>query len=115
MKIDNSIETSKDNILPNYTIEASLFDTASWYSTDGYADLASSNVASLKLNPSPSTSLGFHGYWLEGRLEMPRLWSAEQVRTLHLFFHFVSSCLVLKLKADHFKLYIPFYLLVFIE
>ncbi|KAB2627403.1 beta-galactosidase [Pyrus ussuriensis x Pyrus communis] len=78
VKIDNSIETSKDSILPNYTIEASLFDTASWYSTDGYADLASSNVASLKLNPSPSTSLGFHGYWLEGRLEMPRLWSAEQ-------------------------------------
>ncbi|TQD77556.1 hypothetical protein C1H46_036910 [Malus baccata] len=85
VKIDNSRETSKDSFLPNYTIEASLFDTASWYSTDGYADLASSNVASLKLNPSPSTSLGFHGYWLEGRLEMPRLWSAEQITNTHFY------------------------------
>ncbi|XP_070681182.1 uncharacterized protein [Malus domestica] len=78
VKIDNSRETSKDSILSNYTKEASLFDMASWYSSDGFADLASSNVASLKLNPSPSTRLGFHGYWLEGRLEKPRLWSAEQ-------------------------------------
>ncbi|CAN6567119.1 unnamed protein product [Malus baccata var. baccata] len=78
VKIDNCRETSKDSILSNYTIEASLFDMASWYSSDGFADLASSNVASLKLNPSPSTHLGFHGYWLEGRLEKLRLWSAEQ-------------------------------------
>ncbi|KAM1974337.1 hypothetical protein ACFX15_039247 [Malus domestica] len=94
VKIDNSRETSKDSILSNYTKEASLFDMASWYSSDGFADLASSNVASLKLNPSPSTRLGFHGYWLEGRLEKPRLWSAEQGLLICCFFLFLPVLLL---------------------
>ncbi|XP_020414127.1 uncharacterized protein LOC18785437 [Prunus persica] len=78
VKIDNSRETSKDSVLANYVIEAALFDTACWYSIDGYGDLHLSYVASIKLNLSSSTSLGFHGYLLVGRLDMPRLWSAEQ-------------------------------------
>ncbi|XP_050381024.1 uncharacterized protein LOC126798186 isoform X2 [Argentina anserina] len=78
VKIDNSRETSKDNFLDNFTIEAALFDSGSWYSSGGSADLLSSNVANLKLGPSPSTTLGFHDYSLVGRLEVPRLWSAEQ-------------------------------------
>jgi beta-galactosidase len=84
VKIDNSRETSKDRVLENYNIEAALYDTGSWYNFDGYADLLASNVANIKLNPS-TASLGFHGYVLDGRLEMPRLWSAEQVRELCLF------------------------------
>lgn len=77
VKIDNSHETSKDTVLANYIIEAALYDTGSWYNCDGYADLLSSNVANIKLNPS-TASLGFHGYVLVGRIEKPRLWSAEQ-------------------------------------
>lgn len=93
MKIDNSRETSKDGVLTNYTIEAALYDTGSWYNFDGYSDLLSSNVANIKLTPS-TASLGFHGYVLVGRIEMPRLWSAEQVRKLSSFrfvFHFLVN------------------------
>lgn len=79
MKIDNSRETSKDSVLANFIIEAVLFDTESWYRSGGSVDLLSSNVANLKLDLSPSTRLGFHGYLLVGRLKVPRLWSAEQV------------------------------------
>ncbi|KAI4332992.1 hypothetical protein L6164_017850 [Bauhinia variegata] len=77
VKIDNSRETPKDNVLANYTIEAVLYDSGSWYSYDGYSDLLSSNVADIKLQPS-NVPLGFHGYVLVGKLESPKLWSAEQ-------------------------------------
>ncbi|KAL6129418.1 hypothetical protein ACLB2K_072768 [Fragaria x ananassa] len=78
VKIDNSRETSKNTVLDNFTIEAALFDSGSWYSIGGSADLLSSNVANLKLDLSPGSILGFRDYLLVGRLEMPRLWSAEQ-------------------------------------
>ncbi|XP_060675470.1 uncharacterized protein LOC125421374 [Ziziphus jujuba] len=80
VKIDYSRETSKENILAKYTLEAALYDTGGWYKSDGYSDLISSNVANLKLNPSSSRCAvpGFRGYFLEGKLGVPRLWSAEQ-------------------------------------
>ncbi|PQQ00413.1 beta-galactosidase-like [Prunus yedoensis var. nudiflora] len=78
VKIDNSRETSKDSVLANYVIEAALFDTARWYSSDRCAGLQSSKMDSIKLNLSSSTSPGFHGYLLVGRLDMPWLWSAEK-------------------------------------
>ncbi|KAJ0046595.1 hypothetical protein Pint_05265 [Pistacia integerrima] len=77
VKIDTSREASKDSVLANFVIEAALYDTRSWYSHDGISDLLSSNVANIKLSP-PSASVDFPGYVLEGKLEMPRLWSAEQ-------------------------------------
>ncbi|XP_031257673.1 uncharacterized protein LOC116115688 [Pistacia vera] len=77
VKIDTSREASKDSVLANFGIEAALYDTRSWYSHDGISDLLSSNVANIKLSPS-SASVDFPGYVLEGKLEMPRLWSAEQ-------------------------------------
>ncbi|KAJ1413522.1 Immunoglobulin-like fold [Sesbania bispinosa] len=77
VKIDNSQETSKDNVLTNYTIEAALFDSGSWYTSDGNPDLLSSNVADIKFQPS-TAPLGFHGYLLVGKLQSPKLWSAEQ-------------------------------------
>lgn len=95
MKIDNSRETSKDSFLANYSIEAALYDTGTWYKFDGNVDLLSSNVANMKLNTLTS-NLGFHGYVLVGRIEMPRLWSAEQVRKLtsfRLLFHFKLDAL----------------------
>ncbi|KAH7536772.1 hypothetical protein FEM48_Zijuj03G0021900 [Ziziphus jujuba var. spinosa] len=80
VKIDYSRETSKENILAKYTLEAALYDTGGWYKSDGYSDLISSNVANLKLNPSSSRRAvpGFRGYFLEGKLGVPRLWSAEE-------------------------------------
>ncbi|KAJ4720300.1 Beta-galactosidase [Melia azedarach] len=77
VKIDSSREKSKDSVLVNFVIEAALYDIGSWNSQDGQIDLLSSNLANIKLSPS-SASLEFHGYMLVGKLEMPRLWSAEQ-------------------------------------
>lgn len=96
MKIDNSRETSKNTVLDNFTIEAALFDSGSWYSIGGSADLLSSNVANLKLDLSPGSILGFRDYLLVGRLEAPRLWSAEQVgRSFH-YYLLLSSYFILK-------------------
>lgn len=78
VKIDNSQKTSNGSLLENFTIEAAVFDTGMWYDGDGDNDLLSSNVAHMKLNPSTSSSLGFHGYILVGNLKHPKLWSAEQ-------------------------------------
>lgn len=78
VKIDNSKEISKDRVLDNFIIEAEIYDTASWYDQEGYMDLLSSKAANIRLNPSPTRLLGFHGYVLSGKLETPRLWSAEQ-------------------------------------
>jgi len=65
-----------------------LFDSGSWYTSDGNPDLLSSNVADIKLQPSstPAPILGFHGYLLTGKLQSPKLWSAEKVRNfIHIF------------------------------
>lgn len=79
VKIDNSLETSKDSILNKFSIEAELFDSAKWHDSDEYCDLHSSSVAHMELDPSSSTAIfGFLGYVLVGKLESPKLWSAEQ-------------------------------------
>ena len=80
--IDNSQETPKDNVLSRFTIEASLFDTNGWYESDSCADLILSKVDNLKLNVKSTPLRGFHGYLLGGKLDAPKLWSAEQVRKL---------------------------------
>lgn len=78
MKIDNMQESSKNLVLSNFIIEAAVFDTKNWYNSEGFNCELSPKV-NLKLNPSPSPTLGFHGYLLEGKLDSPNLWSAEQV------------------------------------
>ncbi|GAV75270.1 Glyco_hydro_2 domain-containing protein/Glyco_hydro_2_C domain-containing protein/Glyco_hydro_2_N domain-containing protein/Bgal_small_N domain-containing protein [Cephalotus follicularis] len=78
VKIDCSRETYKESVPSNFIIEASLYDTGSWYTSDEYVDLLSSKVANVKLNPSSSARLGFCGYILAGKLQNPKLWSAEQ-------------------------------------
>lgn len=77
VKIDCSRETPKDIVLTDFIIEAALYDAGSWYNCDGNVDLLSSNVANIELNRFPTQTLGFHGYMLEGKLENPKLWSAE--------------------------------------
>ncbi|KAL2478168.1 glycoside hydrolase family 2 protein [Forsythia ovata] len=78
VKIDKSTETSEDTIAVNFTIEAEIFDTGSWYTGNGHVDLLSSNVAHLQLTQSVDYILGFIGYQLSGKVQMPKLWSAEQ-------------------------------------
>ena len=85
MKIDNSREISKENILANFTIEAALYDNGNGYDDAEVVDLLSTKVAHLEPCPSSDASLGFHGYLLAGKLQMPKLWSAEHVRNLVLF------------------------------
>ncbi|XP_043690942.1 beta-galactosidase [Telopea speciosissima] len=76
--IDDPRKSTNDNILANFTIEARIYDTGKWYECDGNIDLHSFNVAHMELDSSPSTLPGFHGYILRGRLQMPKLWSAEE-------------------------------------
>ncbi|XAR63530.1 Beta-galactosidase [Bertholletia excelsa] len=78
VKVDNSGETSKGSILTNFTIEAAVYDNQNWQDTSQDTDLLSSQVAQLKLSESSSASLGFQEYLLQGKLQMPKLWSAEQ-------------------------------------
>lgn len=84
IQVEVQIETWKgsheENILDHFTIEAALFDTARWHSSNDHADLLSSSVANLELHSSYSPCIGFMGYLLMGRVLMPRLWSAEQVK-----------------------------------
>lgn len=61
------------NATTDVKIEATLFDI----SGDDHIDLLSTKVAHLELQPPPSP-LGFHGYRLAGKLQNPKLWSAEQ-------------------------------------
>ncbi|KAM7264111.1 hypothetical protein ACFE04_001794 [Oxalis oulophora] len=77
VKIDFSQEASKETAHSNVIIEASLYDTESWYNSDRGLDLLSSNVANVKYDPPSTPTLGFHGYVLSGKLEKPKLWSAE--------------------------------------
>lgn len=81
VKIDDSRQKPTDSILSDLIIEAKLFDTSIWYNKDGHVDLLSSNVSDLKFNNSSSIH-GFHDFILDGKLERPRLWSAEYVRKL---------------------------------
>lgn len=74
--IQVEVKLSEDNVLSSFSVEASLYDTATWHDSDG-VDPCSSHVAQLELNPTPSVRLGFHGCILVGRLEKPKLWSAE--------------------------------------
>ncbi|KAJ6934521.1 hypothetical protein NC651_009511 [Populus alba x Populus x berolinensis] len=78
VKIESALEIPRDKIFDNFTIEAALYDTGSWYNGEESPDLLSSNVANLKLTHSPMGILGFLGNFLEGKLEKPKLWSAEQ-------------------------------------
>ncbi|KAJ6346766.1 hypothetical protein OIU76_003446 [Salix suchowensis] len=78
VKIESSQEIPIDNIFDNFTVEVALYDTGNWYNSEESANLLSSNVANLKLTHSPMGILGFLGNVLEGKLEKPKLWSAEQ-------------------------------------
>ncbi|CAI0461856.1 unnamed protein product, partial [Linum tenue] len=77
VKIDNSRASPKDDPCVSFSINAALYDTGSWYTSDG-SGLLSNIVVNLTTIPSSDAILGFVGYTLSGKLDMPKLWSAEQ-------------------------------------
>lgn len=77
MEIDNSKVKPEERAHSNLIVEAKLYDTASWCNTGNPIDLLSSNVADIIFNSSSGGTL-----FLEGKLENPKLWSAEYVRML---------------------------------
>ena len=105
MKIDSSLEGRKENFLNNFKLEAVLFDSGSWDNHDGNIDLLSSNMANVKLSLLSVTTLGFHGYVLGGRLQKPKLWSAEQV--IKILIHLLLSPLSLLHFANFYFLLFP--------
>lgn len=77
VKIDGLRETSEEGFLKNFTVEAAIYDNRRWDEVANDGNLLSSEVARLDLSLPSYTVLGFHGYILKGKLQMPRLWSAE--------------------------------------
>lgn len=78
--IDDSFATAKDKFVENFTIEAEIFDTGSWYTGNGPVNLLATSMAHLKMIHSVDYVLGFVGYHLKGELQLPKLWTAEFVR-----------------------------------
>ncbi|CAA0808961.1 glycoside hydrolase family 2 protein [Striga hermonthica] len=84
MNIDNSVESgswfkiAEDKFLASFTIEAEIFDTVSQHTSNEHANLLSTSVIRLQPTKSVDYCLGFIGYQLLGKLQMPKLWSAER-------------------------------------
>lgn len=75
----NFFKSSEDKFIASFTIEAEIFDSGSWVTDNGHPDLPSTSVARLELTNSVDPYLGFIGYQLKGKLQMPKLWTAEHV------------------------------------
>lgn len=84
MNFESPIETgnwfkaAEDKFIADFTIEAEIFDTESWYMSNGNVNLTSTNVARLELTSNVDYVLGFVGYHLNGKLQAPNLWTAEK-------------------------------------
>ncbi|XP_077218158.1 glycoside hydrolase family 2 protein [Tasmannia lanceolata] len=77
IKIDDLAQTSEYDVLSNFSIEAVLYDTTRWNDSGSNVDVSSFEVAHMELDQSPKERNGFYGFNLVGKLEMPKLWSAE--------------------------------------
>ncbi|KAG9129366.1 hypothetical protein Leryth_016643 [Lithospermum erythrorhizon] len=78
VRIDGPKDIPKGRVLTDYVIEAAVYDTGNCSESTEPLALISSDVAHLKLIHSTDMIFGFRGYLLEGKLERPKLWSAEQ-------------------------------------
>ncbi|KAL8246647.1 hypothetical protein R6Q59_007863 [Mikania micrantha] len=74
LEVEVILDKSKEgSVNTEVKIEATLFDI----SGDECTDLLSTDVAHLELHSPPRQPLGFHGHRLTGKLQNPKLWSAE--------------------------------------
>lgn len=91
MKVDTPQAMPRDCILTNFTLEAGVYDIGKWHGNDEPVDLLASVVTQMELIPPPS--FRFNGYHFKGKIDSPKLWSAEQVR-IHLYkVHLPKFCL----------------------
>ncbi|KAK4798400.1 hypothetical protein SAY86_030726 [Trapa natans] len=72
VEIAKSETNSEKGAHPDLLIEAKLYDISKWHISDNSADLSQCNVTNIKYTSSSASTLV-----LEGKLERPRLWSAE--------------------------------------
>ncbi|XP_078442302.1 glycoside hydrolase family 2 protein [Wolffia australiana] len=79
IQVDVKIDTVRGpcEVFSKFTVEAMLCDTTNWANLQDYTDLKSYNILHLEPKVFPPGQLGFHGHQLVGRLETPKLWSAE--------------------------------------
>ncbi|KAK1279060.1 hypothetical protein QJS04_geneDACA016592 [Acorus gramineus] len=77
VKVDIFDRPAQDAILSNYSVEAELYDTGRLNDVDGHMDVSTYDIVHLERGTFPKKVLGFHGYHLKGKLEKPKLWSAE--------------------------------------
>ncbi|KAK9682803.1 hypothetical protein RND81_10G097500 [Saponaria officinalis] len=75
VKIDTPAGVPRDRLLTDFTLQAELYDNGKWHG-DGSFDLLATKVAEMEL--VPPASFRFNGYNFTGKIEKPRLWSAEQ-------------------------------------
>ncbi|KAL5720056.1 beta-galactosidase [Ranunculus cassubicifolius] len=78
VKVDESTHALKDSARSSFSIEATIYDTGRSFECDSNVDILSSDATKMELCPPPLPILGFHGYVFRGRLELPKLWSAEK-------------------------------------
>ncbi|KMT17108.1 hypothetical protein BVRB_2g041620 [Beta vulgaris subsp. vulgaris] len=76
VKVDTPQAMPRDCILTNFTLEAGVYDIGKWLGNDEPVDLLASVVTQMELIPPPS--FRFNGYHFKGKIDSPKLWSAEQ-------------------------------------
>ncbi|KAF5191895.1 Beta-galactosidase [Thalictrum thalictroides] len=78
IQVEVIVDESKAGARKDFTIEATVYDTGKHFENDDNVDFHSSDAFNVELCPSPVPSYGFYGNVLQGRLERPKLWSAEE-------------------------------------
>ncbi|CAN6444056.1 unnamed protein product [Victoria cruziana] len=68
----------EDKTFGTFSLEAKLYETGTSYELDGCVNLRSSEATKMETSSPYCTITGFQGYKLKGKLEMPKLWSAEK-------------------------------------
>ncbi|KAL2926777.1 Beta-galactosidase [Bienertia sinuspersici] len=76
VKVDTPEGMPRDRILSDFTLEVGIYDNGKWQGNDGSIDLLSSVVTQMEL--IPPSNFRFNGYHFKGKIDRPRLWSAEQ-------------------------------------
>lgn len=91
MKLDISRKPFEYGILANFSMEATLYDTTALYGEIDNLNISSLETFHLAYEQSPEAYPQFQGYQLVGKVEKPKLWSAEHVSLLLSRPHFSVS------------------------
>nr|QSM07479.1 beta-galactosidase 13 [Ipomoea batatas]GMD71911.1 beta-galactosidase isoform X1 [Ipomoea batatas] len=75
VEIDNSYA---DQSLSDFTVEAAIYENGSLCDKAKDSDLLSADATHLQFTSKSDYCIGFKGYSLVGKVQAPKLWSAEQ-------------------------------------